>query len=315
MAKMLTNIHIQNFRCFEDFKAEGFERINLIGGKNNSGKTCLLEAILALRENHNRQTQLYDIALELRGEKIEDLIFQDLRIGKTVRGVISISGNKYNDKNSEYSYSTDINKDPQTAWLNSSLDIFYISQTKTFPRIDFDEMFYRIEREDRTDEFVEILKKLDSSIIKIRTIGSDGKIPQIKQKHNKNYHKLSSYGDATQSVLKYFTPIVERLVFTELVSKDFVLLIDEIENGIHYTAHYDFWKTIFKLSKELNVQVFSTTHSLEMITVFNKVALEQGGGAYFEMAREYENGKVFMEKHDTELLEYELENDRTIRGE
>ena len=24
---MLRNIHIQNFRCFEDFKAEGFERV------------------------------------------------------------------------------------------------------------------------------------------------------------------------------------------------------------------------------------------------------------------------------------------------
>ena len=43
---MLESIEIKGFRCFEDLRVKGFRRINLIGGKNNSGKTCLLEAIL-----------------------------------------------------------------------------------------------------------------------------------------------------------------------------------------------------------------------------------------------------------------------------
>ncbi|WP_041933389.1 AAA family ATPase [Gloeothece verrucosa] len=42
---MLEEIDIENFRCFEDTKISGFERVNLIGGKNNSGKTALLEAL------------------------------------------------------------------------------------------------------------------------------------------------------------------------------------------------------------------------------------------------------------------------------
>jgi AAA15 family ATPase/GTPase len=42
---MYKSIHIQNFRCFEDTKIEGFEQINLIGGQNNAGKTALLEAL------------------------------------------------------------------------------------------------------------------------------------------------------------------------------------------------------------------------------------------------------------------------------
>ena len=52
---MLEDIRIQNFRCFENFKAEGFERINLIGGKNNSGKTFLLEAIGCLSNKFSVQ--------------------------------------------------------------------------------------------------------------------------------------------------------------------------------------------------------------------------------------------------------------------
>ncbi|WP_448573154.1 AAA family ATPase [Trichothermofontia sp.] len=42
---VLRSIEIQNFRCFDSLKASGFERLNLISGKNNIGKTALLEAI------------------------------------------------------------------------------------------------------------------------------------------------------------------------------------------------------------------------------------------------------------------------------
>ena len=39
-------IKIQNFRCFEDLTVNTFKQVNLIGGKNNTGKTALLEALL-----------------------------------------------------------------------------------------------------------------------------------------------------------------------------------------------------------------------------------------------------------------------------
>lgn len=42
---MIKNIEIKNFRCFDNLKVFGFERVNLISGKNNVGKTALLEAI------------------------------------------------------------------------------------------------------------------------------------------------------------------------------------------------------------------------------------------------------------------------------
>ena len=48
---MINSFQIQNFKCFKDFKTEGFERINLIGGKNNSGKSCLLEGIQCINQN------------------------------------------------------------------------------------------------------------------------------------------------------------------------------------------------------------------------------------------------------------------------
>ena len=41
----IRNIEIKNFKCFKDFKVEGFGRVNLIGGKNNVGKTAFMEAV------------------------------------------------------------------------------------------------------------------------------------------------------------------------------------------------------------------------------------------------------------------------------
>ena len=48
-------------------------------------------------------------------------------------------------------------------------------------------------------------------------------------------------------------------------SENGVVLIDEIENGLHYSVHVDVWKAIANAAREFKVQVFATTHSLEMI--------------------------------------------------
>ena len=42
---MLDSLHIQNYRLFKDLKIEKLGQVNLISGKNNCGKTALLEAL------------------------------------------------------------------------------------------------------------------------------------------------------------------------------------------------------------------------------------------------------------------------------
>ena len=59
----IKNIEIKNFKCFEDFKAEGFGRVNLIGGKNNVGKTAFMEACYLSTSKNT--LQLYNKLLEI----------------------------------------------------------------------------------------------------------------------------------------------------------------------------------------------------------------------------------------------------------
>lgn len=42
---MLKNLKIENFRCFKSFELKELGQLNLLVGKNNSGKTSILEAI------------------------------------------------------------------------------------------------------------------------------------------------------------------------------------------------------------------------------------------------------------------------------
>ncbi|MCY3796708.1 MAG: AAA family ATPase [Chloroflexi bacterium] len=50
-----------------------------------------------------------------------------------------------------------------------------------------------------------------------------------------------------------------------LVEKPQVIFIDEIENGIHHSVQSKVWKAIGQVARELDIQVFATTHSYEMI--------------------------------------------------
>lgn len=44
-------------------------------------------------------------------------------------------------------------------------------------------------------------------------------------------------------------------------AKDGILLVDEIDTGLHYTVLADMWKLVSETAHRLNIQVFATTHS------------------------------------------------------
>ena len=45
---MYKSFRVKNFRCFKDLQINDLGRVNLIAGKNNTGKTALLEAMYIL---------------------------------------------------------------------------------------------------------------------------------------------------------------------------------------------------------------------------------------------------------------------------
>jgi len=70
---MLKSLKIKNFRSFPSFEMQNLGRLNLIVGKNNSGKTSILEAIqLLTSHSHFEILEILKSVMTRRGEYIND---------------------------------------------------------------------------------------------------------------------------------------------------------------------------------------------------------------------------------------------------
>ena len=54
-----------------------------------------------------------------------------------------------------------------------------------------------------------------------------------------------------------------------------IILIDEIDNGLHYSAYKKLWEAIFTLAATTNKQIFVTTHSKETLYYLNDMLEER----------------------------------------
>ena len=57
-------------------------------------------------------------------------------------------------------------------------------------------------------------------------------------------------------------------------SRNGFLLIDEAENGLHYSIHRDYWRLVLRTARANNTQVLATTHGWDCIRGFAQAAVE-----------------------------------------
>lgn len=355
---MVEYIEIENFRCFESTKISGFKSVNLIGGKNNAGKTAFLEALLlysfprpkSIIELKRIRRESSEIS-KARPERTWDNFFLDLEN----KNKIKISGG-YSDncktielyvsdkiKSDLFEDQKDIKKLIELISQNEALTSLNIKVTQNqdiitessviassngfisvsgsdstdIPIIpsglrmsnkELTESYDKARLDEKDDEVLKLLQILDSSIQEVDSF-SIGEPTLYLRSENKRRLPISLYGDA---IIRATTVILK------LINNNHkILLVDEIENGIHYTNQKEFWRTLFRLSKELETQVFATTHSWEMIKAFADVGLKEAeeAGAYFEFARSLKNNKIIGIKRNLETLNYALAHGKAVRGE
>ncbi|MFC2155569.1 ATP/GTP-binding protein [Acidobacteriota bacterium] len=98
-------------------------------------------------------------------------------------------------------------------------------------------------------------------------------------------------------------------------SSNGIVMVDEVENGFHYSALEILWKAIFEAAREFNVQVFATTHSFENIraysSAYEKLPEKNDDLRLFRI--EKENEKLDLISINHEVLKTSLENDLEVR--
>ena len=318
------NISFENFKCFKKLEFDGFKRVNLIGGKNNVGKTSFMEGINLTVYSEDALKLHTNIRQMIKDRQNDDI---DIDFFYNDEDNININTDKKNIKITYIKNPIKENRMTSAPYFNLilgfsefELDIYDFCNPKIIIKDDyhfihsskFNEEYIaalygnviNLGKEDYIDNS---LKMFDENIIALRQIFNNNKVTlKLKLKDREKPVLLSSFGEGVNRYIAIICAI--------WASKDGYLFIDEIENGIHYTNYPKLWKLIFEISKEANCQIFAATHSKECIEAFNKEN-KDNEGLYLELYRNQKIGLINIKDRDNEQLEYALLNNGEFRGE
>ncbi len=77
------------------------------------------------------------------------------------------------------------------------------------------------------------------------------------------------------------------LALAAVTARGGLLLVDEIDTGLHYTVQPEMWRFVFAIARKFNLQVFATTHSWDCVRSFQQVACadEESEGMLISLRR------------------------------
>ena len=320
----INRIEIKNFKCFKDFKAEGFGRVNLIGGKNNVGKTAFMEAVYVNVEAKTIQSFLGALVRIKTSRDTLDILDNKNR-GKefSLKETVEYSNNLFTKSNinktlykieeengiKEYVFqfkesAIKVNINSFSFSLQDVKNIRFIDNLG-LNKSDLKKAFIAVQIRDKEDIVYKYINEFDNDVLNFKIIGGD--IPQCKTIDGE-YRDLNQFGDG----LKHFISIICSLY----ECSNGYLFIDEIDNGVHYTKLDLLWKIILTISKEQNIQVFSTTHSRECIESYIQVAKElEDNNITYSIMTKLKSKKLHHSLYDYDLLENSvIEQEHEVRG-
>ncbi|HBD96335.1 MAG TPA: hypothetical protein DC057_19350 [Spirochaetia bacterium] len=340
-------ISIENYRSIKKLLINDLRKVNLIVGKNNSGKTSILESFFLLSGVSNPQ-------LVINIHKFRDLILTDdedfsyIFNNLDFSNIINISANfnsvdrvlkispifsdiSDNIKNENKSNnellkdklpsSTSFEKKVNGILLESQynnkpkqISKYSISEKKAVVNIKKE---YVIPGSFLTPQsiLVNILSRIDKLMIskdlpdlinELKKV--DSKIEDIRLGINNmiyidiGINKLIPINIIGDGILHLIS-----ILITIKNLRNGILLIDEIDNGLHYTSLKILWNAIFDACERYNVQLIASTHSYECIEIFTN--------AYQYLETNEDNIRLFrIEKNNEEHKVILYTSSDIIRG-
>lgn len=387
---MFESFYVNNFRLFKNLEFSKLGRINLIAGKNSSGKSALLEAIRLYASNADpgvfadlifsrkeywtpEEQPPFDETLSgqvLRhlfcGHKLPELNGEGIRIGKSKEDHFHLTVAAYvqaeegvarrvpNSKGGPHALTTrDIEKlSDDISFYDKYLVLEQKEQTRRLVNLDnsLNELMRRSSRlqghshypiqvvfaqSTGSNDLGSLWDKIGLTSLGPEVIAGLQLIePKIKmlsfvdaEDRRSRYRTpigrsamaripMVQYSDVSEPLsLQVFGDGILRLfeILLSLVNaRDGILVIDELENGLHYKIHPKVWDIVFRLAKKLNVQVFATTHSWDCIRGFEVAWREHlDEGTFFRL--DVKEDRVKATYYDAETLSDALRLDVEVR--
>lgn len=334
----IQNFSIKGFRGINDLSIPHLGRVNLITGKNNTGKSSILEALRIFTQNaspsviHSILQYREEVTQRRREEELTDDPEELFQISSLFHGFPRLSEKPGKIEFSAGGKNRSIFLNMFMDWAaveggsgGNRLTRFY-NQQSSFIRFDDvavlvaeteeGEKFYRLEDflryarplsirrtaqpnearmpcvpvsshgvggtetlgrlwdeivlTDIEQEVVKTLRIIDPQISAVSMIGDDGpgrdRRAIVRTDNIARPVPLKSFGDGMNRLFVIILSLAN--------AGNGLLLVDEFESGLHHTVQLDAWRIIFRLAKELKVQVFATTHSNDAVNAFQQAAAE-----------------------------------------
>ncbi|MBI2849333.1 MAG: AAA family ATPase [Chloroflexi bacterium] len=320
---MYKRFEVHNFRGFRELVVDELERVNLIAGLNNVGKTAFLEALflhcgaynpaLTIRVSAFRGMEYFKIELPSEVEAPWNSLFHQLDLSKTIKlaGENTITGHRSLElralrEPSELARAQQfIRYDSDKAQgIQSSLELAKVLELKYEER-ERQGNFYlifdpkpRIEPIPPTPPFPAIFQ------------GARMRVPFMEEAERFGQLEIRGEQDVLLEKLQLIEPRLKRLATVIIAGQPVlhgdigigrllplpimgegmlrlasvvlnianapkgVVLLDEIENGLHHSILTKVWQAIGKVARQYDTQVFATTHSLECIVAAHRAFTE-----------------------------------------
>lgn len=355
---MIQSLNLNNYKNFIDVSLQDLKRMNLISGKNNTGKTSILESLFLFYDRQSpdvffklsslRGTNSYpeltpqllwgpyfynfdtknpiSITVHDSGHKNKATYSQSKSNNaisrpnftqnnyQTIQSTETTNNDHFNanfetDNKKAGSTSLSINMDQvkldlkEMSQINKSLS-FIPSSSKFLAGSDA-ERLGQLDIAGELGDLVKHLSIIEENLKSLSIVPISGQNMIYADIGLKRKVPLSFFGEGTGRLLS--------LILTIATTRNGIVCIDELENGIHYSLFPQVWNLLDSLTKIYNVQLFITTHShdvLKGLYISNKEnSLKEV--SYYRVDKKGDSTKI--KHYDSELLYSAIDSEWEIR--
>ncbi len=167
------------------------------------------------------------------------------------------------------------------------------------------EGFGKLQRVGKEDRVTRLLEHLEPSLKSLSVISSGGS-PTIHAYIGDSLPiPASLVGEGFVRMLELATGVA--------AAEGGLLLVDEIENGLHYSTHEAIFSTLFEFAKEFDVQVVATTHSSECVKAAHRALGDRGEDTFTYHRIDRDGDDLRLAHFDSEMMDTAIDLGMEIR--